>query len=369
MHIAVDCRSIHPHMGGIGRAALELVRELGAQARGHRITMIVSSQAGEVSARGVHILPVEAAMIDEPFEQFRLPSALAELGADLYLNTTFSVPAVKTTKIQAAIIHDVVFEDRPDLVEAGLRSYLSKWSRFTATHADYVLTVSDHARGRIEQVYGTPRSRISRIYNGLSSTCFIAPPRAEIARVCAKLGLRQPFILYLGTIEVKKGILELLAAYRRASDRGLALPLVLAGGRGGPGLDLEEEILRAGCSGRVRSLGYVEEGDKQALLAACDLFVYPSLYEGFGLPPLEALALGKPCVVSDRTSLPEIVGVAALVTQVEDPERFSRDLLKGSQDPTFRAAAASAGPSRAREFSWARSANQVLDLCEQWGEN
>lgn len=369
MHLAIDCRSIHPHMGGIGRAALELVRELGVQARGHRITMIVSSHAGEVSARGIHILPVDAAMIDEPFEQLRLPSLLAELRADLYLNTTFAVPAVKTTKIQAAIIHDIVFEDRPELVEAGLRSYLSKWSRFTATHADHVLTVSDHALGRIEEAYGTSRSRLSRIYNGLAPACFVTPPGSEIARVCTKFELKPPFILYLGTIEIKKGIRELVAAYRRAADRGLTLPLILAGGKGGPGFDFDQEIRQAGCSGCVRSLGYIEEGDKQALLAACDVFVYPSLYEGFGLPPLEALALGKPCLVSDQTSLPEIVGSAAIVTRVEDADQFSKDLLECSHDAAFRRTAASAGPARAREFSWARSATELLTLCERLGEN
>lgn len=369
MHLAIDCRSIHTRMGGIGRAALDLVRALGVQSRGHRITMIVGAQAGEISVRGAHILPVDAAMIDEPFEQLQLPAVLKELGADVYLNTTFSVPAVKTTERQLSIVHDVVFEDRPDFVEPRLKDYLSRWSRFAAEQADHVLTVSDHARDRIRQVYGVDPSRITRVYNGLHETYFEAPTEAEITRVRAKFNLEGSFVLYLGTVEVKKGIVELLQGFRKAADLGLADTLVLAGGRGGPPLDLDDEIRLAGCLGRVRQLGYIEEADKKPLLKAAGVFVYPSLYEGFGLPPLEAMALGVPSVVSDQTSLPEIAGSAALVTPVHEHTTFGEALLLAARDEEFRRFAATAGPARAREFTWSAAASQVLDVCERVRRN
>jgi alpha-1,3-rhamnosyl/mannosyltransferase len=357
-------------MGGIGRAALELVRELGSQGRGHRITMIVGAgHAGELSIKGVHILPVDAAMIDERFEQLDLPSLLEELAPDLYLNTTFSVPAIKTTRLQAAIVHDVVFEDQPEYVEPGLRDYLCRWSRFSASHADHLLTVSDHARERIQSVYGIDPARITRVYNGVASSCFVPPDDRDVARVREKYSLDRPFILYLGTVEIKKGILELLRAYRQAVDTGLSELLVLAGGRGAPGLDLEAEVMKVGCVGRIRTLGFVDEADKKALLKASSLFVYPSLYEGFGIPPLEAMALGVPCVVSDQTSLPEVVGDAALVAEVRHPGKFAKSLAQGIQDDSFRRAAEAGGPARARQFTWERSASQVLELCERLGGN
>ncbi len=370
MHIAIDCRSIHKHMGGIGRAALELVRVLAAEPRGHRISMIIGEgHETELPRESLSVLTVDAAMIDERFEQFHLPSLLAEIGADLYLNTTFSVPAVKTTSRQMSIVHDVVFEDEPDYVEASLRAYLSRWSRFAAGHADHILTVSDHARDRILKVYGADPSRVTRVYNGISDSCFEQPTETDIARVRNKFGLDQPFVLYLGTLEIKKGIVELLRAYREAIECGLSETLVLAGGKGGPAFDLEEEIRNVGCVGRVRYLGFVDEADKKPLLKASRAFVYPSLYEGFGLPPLEAMALGVPCVVSDRTSLPEIAGPAALVTRVSASGEFGRALVRAAHDEDFRAAAALSGPSRAREFSWKTSAGQVLDLCERVGGN
>ncbi len=116
-------------------------------------------------------------------------------------------------------------------------------------------------------------------------------------------------------------------------------------------------------------MGYVHEEDKKPLLKAASVFVYPSLYEGFGIPPLEAMALGIPTVVSDQTSLPEIVGTAALVTPVQEPGAFGEALLLAVRDEEFRRAAAADGPARAREFSWTSSASQVLDVCERMRRN
>jgi len=332
--------------------------------------MIVgASHAATFSIEGVQVIPVDAAMIDERFEQLMLPSLLEEMAVDVYLNTAFSVPAVKTTKVQLSIIHDVVFEDRPEYVEEWLGSYLSKWSRFAAYHADHVLTVSDHALDRISKVYGISPSRITRVYNGISPSCFEKPDDREITRVRRKFGLDRPFILYLGSIEEKKGIIQLLQAFPLITEESSPANLVLAGGKGGSAFDLESEIKKAGCEGRVRSLGFVDESDKKPLLKMCSLFVYPSLYEGFGFPPLEAMALGVPCVVSDQTCLPEIAGDAALVAPLAESGKFADVLRRGLLDVDFRRSAGTAGPARARTFLWGDSAQEILKLCEILGGN
>ena len=368
MHIAVDCRSIHRHMGGIGRAALELMRALSNLEREHRLSMIVGRDPGaELPGGALSVVPVDAAMIDESFEQLRLPSLLAEIRADLYVNTTFSIPAVKTTPYQASIIHDVVFEDRPEFVEPGLRSYLSRWSRFAAQEADHIFTVSDHARSRIRSVYGVPESRVSRVYNAVPQSCYSLPDPRDTARVREKFRLQDPFILYLGTVESKKGIPELLDAFARLAVTGFAGQLVLAGGRGSDQQELEKDLEGKGLTHRVRLLGYVEEMDKKPLLKACRCFVYPSHYEGFGLPPLEAMALGVPCVVSDQTSLPEVVGEAAIIASLHDPLVFAQALRKACDDAGFREAAARQGPARAARFSWEDSAARFVSVCEDVG--
>jgi len=216
-------------------------------------------------------------------------------------------------------------------------------------------------------VYGVKASRITRIYNGISSSCFVQPPAADISRVRSFYGLHQPYILCLGTIETKKGVAELLRAFRIASERGVQECLVFAGGQGAPGLDIEEEIRKSHCERRVRVLGYVEEAEKKALIKASRLFVYPSLYEGFGLPPLEAMALGVPCVVSDQTSLPEVVGKAALLTQVKNASLFADALVQALHNDGVRTEVSVSGPPRAREFTWESSAAQLLEVCERLG--
>src|SRR4029077_3999985 len=118
-------------------------------------------------------------------------------------------------------------------------------------------------------------------------------------------------------------------------------------GRGGPEFDLDGAIAQTGCAPRIRQLGYVNEELKRILLASAAVVVYPSLYEGFGLPPLEAMALGTPCVVSNATSLPEVVGDAALLTPVRDLTQFAQALSTGLHDPEFRRAAGASGPARA----------------------
>lgn len=355
MKVVFDGRSIHRNMGGIGRAALDLCRAVSVARGGHALTLLLGRGApADLRIEGVEIVPVDAAMIDEPFEQLRLPSLLERLGADLYLNPTFSLPAIKTTRYQVSIIHDVVFEERPEWVDPGLRSYLSRWSRFAATEADHLLTVSDDARRRIRKVYNVGADRVTRIYNGISPESFQLPSPKAIADVRRKYGLSQPYMLYLGAIEPKKGVAELVHAFPKLDFTGT---LVLAGGQGGLALELPRAPY-------VRALGYVPDEDKKPLLQGASLFVYPSRYEGFGLPPLEAMALGVPTVVGSETSLPEVVGDAALTADVGQEALFVRTLRHGLTDVEFRARAAKAGPKRARRFSWERSAAEFLQLCD-----
>jgi glycosyltransferase involved in cell wall biosynthesis len=365
MHLLIDCRSIHRAMGGIGRAAQNLLAELAAHPRGHRITALIGAECPEEAIPGgIEAVQAEAGMIDEMFEQLGLPVLLDELKVDAYLNTTFSIPALAARCKQLAIIHDVVFEDHPEWVEDALRAYLQKWSRFAARHADRIITVSQHAKSRIMGHYGIAADRIAVIPNGIASGDFLVPSAAQVAEVAARLALGRDYLLYLGTCEIKKGIPELLAAFALLVEGGYRGTLVLAGGKGGPAYDLAGELRRLGIHERVRNLGYVSDADKRPLLAGAQLLVYPSRYEGFGLPPLEALALGTPCVVSGETSIPEAVGPHALQVDVTDAPRFAEALRWGLAHQPFRAAARSQGPAWAQRFSWRAAADAYLDACE-----
>jgi glycosyltransferase involved in cell wall biosynthesis len=370
MHIVIDCRSIHHHMAGIGRVAYNLAKHIGQRVQGQRVTALIGSRPPpDLSIPGVDLLPLDSAMIDEPFEQLGLPAVLEEIGADIYLNTTFSVPALKTTSFQISIIHDVVFEDHPEWVEEQLRGYLQRWSRFASKYADRIVTVSDHARSRICEVYKLNESKVIRIYNGIEKESFARPSNAACDKMRHSFGLNSDYILYLGSIEPKKGVPELLNAFACLPARTNQPPihLVLAGGKGGPDFNVDVAIGRTGCADRIRYLGYVDEAAKKALISECALLVYPSHYEGFGLPPLEAMALGVPCVVNKATSIPEIVRDEAIRIDVRDREIFARAIERGLHDQEFRAKAKASGPERAKMFSWERAAEQYVDLFNSLG--
>jgi glycosyltransferase involved in cell wall biosynthesis len=344
--------------------ALRLVEHMGRQPRGHRITALIGPNAPKLLPwRGVDVFPVPGAMIDEPFEQLHLPAVLDQLNADVYVNTTFAIPALKTKAAQITVIHDVVFEDHPEWVEPRLRDFLQRWSRFSAKHADRIITISQHAAERIQAVYQIPSDRLVRIYNGFSSPQRHPPPGA-IEGTLKRHGIHGPFLLYVGTMEIKKGVSELLVAYRMLRAKGFTGELVLAGGQGGPEFDFEAAIAATAHAKSIRQLGYVDEEDKLALLSVATAFVFPSHYEGFGLPPLEAMAYGTPCVVNDATSLPEVVGDAALRVDVTDAEAFTQALLTACQDESFRRRAKIDGPKRSAMFSWEKAASQYLDVCE-----
>jgi len=366
MHITLDCRSIHRHMGGIGRAAWDLAVQMAQRPRDHHITVIVGAQPPKnLDIPSAELLMVEAGMIDQHFEQLGLPAILEEIKADIYLNTTFTVPALKTSVSQVAIIHDVVFEDNPEWVEPGLGRYLKKWSRFAAQHADRIITVSDHAKSRIEMVYGLDGKKVTRIYNGIASSAFEVPSQEAIFQTLSKYHITQPYLLYLGTLEPKKGTPQLINAFADMAHQGYAGTLVLAGSLGGPEFDFDALINQHGIAAQIARPGYIDEMDKNTLIAGAELFVYPSLYEGFGLPPLEAMALGVPCVTSNLTSIPEVVGEHAICVDIKNQAAFVHAMHQGIHDEVFRQKVNKAGPQHAHTFTWESAAQQYLDVCEE----
>ena len=174
----------------------------------------------------------------------------------------------------------------------------------------------------------------------------------------------------MGSLEPKKNIDRLLAAFAQLARGGTDdATLVLAGGRGGKSYAADAAIDRLGLRDRTHLTGYLDDADIVTLMQMADLFVYPSLYEGFGLPPLEAMACGTPVVVSDATCLPEIVGGAALVASAEDVDEIAAAMRRGLEDRNLRRALTLAGRRRAREFTWERTARQTLAVYESVAED
>ena len=261
-------------------------------------------------------------------------------------------------------IHDVVFRERPDLVEPGLCAYLDRWTQVACKVADCVITVSQYSKRQLIRYYGIESSKVEVVYNGIEKR-FQSAQCSEQERVRNDYRLPQDFILYLGTTEPKKNLNLLLDAMRIMREKYPQCPLVIAGGKGPLAYDLENAIRERGLENSVIVIGYVDEKDVVAILSAARVFVYPSLYEGFGFPPLEAMACETPAIVSDATALPEIVSDAALIIGSEDSEGLAgaiQRLLSNREEAAFYGLK---GKNRASLFTWEGCVEKTWELYQR----
>jgi glycosyltransferase involved in cell wall biosynthesis len=370
MRIAFDCRAAFQGMGGIGQYAWSLLREYaGMETSNHFVCYFTHLDPPETIPLPPNFTRrvFKAGMIDERFDQLILPSLLKEDRIDLYHNPTFAVPVIRDGATTVATVHDVVFKRHSQLVEPKLRHYLDAATRRACRTADSLITVSEFSKSEIVELYGVDPGRIIVIPNGVRPPVPASESRDRSAVRLTPLGLSTgAYVLYVGSIEPKKNINLLVSAFRMAADRlpGFPLKLALAGSRAGGVYPIERRIAELGIAGRVAVLGYVPADLLEDLYSHALMFVYPSLYEGFGLPPLEAMARGVPTIVSNSSSLPEVVGGDALIVDPAKPESLAEAIIKLAEGPLLREDLARRGLERAKRFSWRRSAEAHLDVYE-----
>ena len=364
MRIVVDCRCVFSGCGGIGTYARSLVRALAAVNDYDEFVILRTAHRPTdplTNSPNFREMSVPAAMLDAEWEQLQLPSMLEDLGADLYHNPVFAVPMVAPCAT-VTTIHDVVFHHRPDLVSPSLCGYLRRWSEVAAHVASRVLTVSAYSRQAIHQAYRIPPDKIDVTYEAADLNRF--QPRyggALEQEFRRRYRIAGPFVLYVGSLEPKKNIDNLLVAFREARrSAGLEHKLVLAGGGGGMAYDVGEALQAFDVGADVIVTGFLPDAYLPVSYNAADVFIYPSLYEGFGLPPLEAMACGTPTIVSRATSLPEVVGEAAHLIDPGDVNDMAAGLCRVARDEVLRTDLRARGLAHVRQFSWQQTALDTL---------
>ncbi|MER3422187.1 MAG: glycosyltransferase family 1 protein [Nitrospiraceae bacterium] len=236
----------------------------------------------------------------------------------------------------------------------------------SASRADAIIVVSEHTKRDVIKYLGVPEEKIRVVYCAASSHFrFIA---SEARRsVLSKYHLPlDGYLLYVGNIEPRKNLTRLLEAYSLLKARGgCRLPLIFSGGGGWKNTDIYRRVSELSLEKDVRFLGYVPDEELPALMSGAELFVYPSLYEGFGLPPLEAMACGTPVVTSNVSSIPEVVGDAALMVDPYDVEGLAEAMQRALMDKDLREDMRIKGLARAKLFSWERTACETLKVYEE----
>ncbi len=288
-----------------------------------------------------------------------LESVVGEV--DLFHGTTFTVPARRRAPV-VATVHDLTLLRRPELGTNRLVSMVRK-AAGSLPGADRIIAVSETTRRDIVELCGVPPDRISVVYNGCSAEFRPRDRETCLAETEHHLQSKGPFLLHVGTVEPRKNLATLIRAFallRRQT--GLPHKLLLAGAPGWESQPLGAIAAEEGVAAEVLFAGFVPKRLLPSLYCAADVFVYPSLYEGFGLPVIEAMASGTPVVTSNLSALPEIAGGAALLVEPSDPEEIAAAIKLCLEDPSRAARLRSDGLARAEEFSWERTASQTLEV-------
>jgi glycosyltransferase involved in cell wall biosynthesis len=229
--------------------------------------------------------------------------------------------------------------------------------------ADRVIAVSEATRRDLIEFYQTPPAKISVIYHGVSPEFRPVQEKERLLAVRYKYGLDQrPFILSVGTIQPRKNYQRLVQAFASINQ---PLSLVIAGSEGWNCDDVYREVEKLGLADRVYFPGFVAEEDLPVLLSAATLFGYPSLYEGFGLPVLEAMACGTPIVAANQSSLPEVVGDAGLTVDPTDVAALATAITRLLDDPSLRERLSAAGLAQAARFTWPTMAAKLLRVYQE----
>jgi glycosyltransferase involved in cell wall biosynthesis len=303
-------------------------------------------------------LPTTSPPVRILWEQSLLPLEAARAGAQV-LHSPLNVVPLAAPCPTVVTIHDLTFLLFPDRFSRAKRTYLRLFTALTVHRACLVLADSESTRRDILRFFRIPASKVRVVYPGVDPEFVpLAGGRAEAA---ARLGVPQPLVLYVGTLEPRKNVDTLVRAFARVRRRtGLPHRLALVGGKGW----MYEQIFRAiedeALGDAVVLPGYVP-GDRLPLwYNAADLFVYPSQYEGFGFPPLEAMACGTPVITSTTSSLPEVVGDAGITVQPNDVEALATAMERVLMNPALAQEMRARGLIRASSFSWMATARECV---------
>lgn len=299
--------------------------------------------------------PTSRAPIRIAWEQVVQPWALSRIKADLAHGPLLVAPMMAPCPT-VVTIHDLSFIQFPHLFRPANRLYLTVMTRLSAQRARRFIAVSDHTASESVHLLGIPRARIDVVYHGVDSS-FKPLPKATVEAFRQRMGLPQRFVLCVGTLEPRKNHIRLAEAFARL--RYDDAKLVLVGGRGWLYEELFAKVEALDMSDDIVFAGYVTYEDLPLWYNAATTFAYPSLYEGFGMPVLEAQACGTPVMTSTASSLPEAAGDGALMVDANDVNAIAAGLDRILADEPLRDDLRARGLAHASQFTWAQTARET----------
>lgn len=364
--IGIDARSMTGSPTGVGRYVSNLVRAMTRIDPEISLRLYVPGRSADdrfPGTTGVQTVPLGMPVVDNVivWNHLRLPAHLARHRVDLFHGTFYTLPVLCPAPA-VVTMHDITFALHPEWFTWKARFAFNGFARASARKARHVLTVSECSRADIIAAYDLPESRVTAVPLA-PDPGFVAvtdPTRIEDVRKRYDLGTE--YLLHVGAITPRRNLGRLLEAFASIRRRAPHLTLALAGTVEPPSPPIEIELNRKGLAASVRVLGYVRPGDLPVLYSGATGVVYPSLYEGFGLPVLEAMACGVPVLTSSTSCFPEVAADAALLVDPHSTEAIADGLWRMLSDTTLRESLIRKGLARAATYSWDRTARATLDV-------
>ncbi|MDP6769601.1 MAG: glycosyltransferase family 1 protein [Anaerolineales bacterium] len=378
MRIGLEVTAAVRQSGGIGRYVREMVHALAYVDQINQYSLFYASKYK--AARGmltlpdnfrIRHLPVHDIWLARIWQRIRLPVPVELItgAVDIYHSPDFTLPPTLQGVPTLLTVHDLSFLRDPESASPGLRGYLEIAVKRSVRLATHVLADSQSTKDDLIELYSTPENKITVLYPGVSSDFrpIIDPAKLRQVRKRYKLG-EEPFVLSVGTLQPRKNHLTLIKAFELALGDS-EYNLVLAGGKGWSYEEVYDLVESRGLQNRVLFPGFVAEEDLSALYSSANIMTLPSLYEGFGLPVLEAMACGLPVIASSVSSLPEVTGNAALLVDPGNVEDMADAMLKLVENADLRKKLRNKGFKRVEQFSWYASAKTLLGVYRNLAEH
>ncbi|NJN55659.1 MAG: glycosyltransferase family 4 protein [Anaerolineae bacterium] len=376
MKIGIDVTAAITQGGGIGRYTRELVQALTAvdAQNDYHFFAAKTPTASPVpdpipQAHNVqlHVAPFDERWLYRLWYRLRLPLAVQRFTGplDLFHSPDFVLPPVHGRIPTLLTVHDLSFVHYPETFPARLVAYLNRVVPWSIRRATHILADSQATKDDLTAVWQVAPQKITVLYSGVHERFHPVADQQKQTAVRHQYNLGSaPYILAVGTVQPRKNYQLLIRAFQPIAQ---AQPhnLVITGGKGWLMEEMMAEVGRQGLDGRVQFAGFVADEDLPTLYSAADLFVFPSLYEGFGLPLLEAMGCGVPVITSNTSSLPEVAGQAAVLLSPHDQEAWTAAMARLLADSLERTQLVAAGFRQVRHFSWEQSAHQLRQLYEQ----
>ncbi len=301
------------------------------------------------------------------WRHLRLPMAMRRDRIDLHFSPSYMLPLIKVCP-SIVVVHDLTFRVHPEWFSADRRFLFDGIFWREVRRAERIITVSEHSKKDIVEYLGVEPGKVVVIQEAADQRFKPVEDEAELEAVRERLGVEEGFVFTVGAVHTRRNLerlIEAVAGARRSFGVDPMLLIVGTPAPFSPPVDIPGTAERFGLEEKVVHAPFISDEDLLLLYNACGLFAYPSLYEGFGLPVIEAMACGAPVACSNTTSIPEVAGDAVLYFDPESVEEMAEAIGKGLTDGELRGELSTRGRARAATFSWRRAARETLAVFEE----